>query len=576
MNFHKVVLDGSPDVKLQAIAACKFYFDETSPIIDQTVGKIPLKFHQLAAIYQMRLLENTTFTVGKYKIKHNIGILRLNVGSGKSFMILEHVFSTNPTINNLVTYSGNGLSISTTRDVVDINILIVPHNIYLNWINYLNVFVNEGTYESIGSVKNIQTLYFAQKLPKTTERTDLYKLNFDLLKPTTRILLIKSTMLKFLGIDGHISRLIVDEADSITISSNFFISAEFTWLISGTFQVCGKNIYHTWLRTVINNANALFHPLTVNKNKDSITSCCLPCILSDPEISKLAFNIPDIITHSYFYLKPIYIFEKFFTETQADMLKQGAYAELADSLGINIYTFTDVINAIKTKLSDQLIKAKQENRSVAIESISTQIESLEQKINENTCPICMEIPESSFLLTCCTQLICTICLFKSIKEYFTCPICRADIKQTFDAYKNKNNNVNLDLFVPTIQKLINELINKPNIRLLLCSPYISVFSNWLDSASETAIFHNFNISWTVLNGNSNVIASKIKKFQEGTIKILCLNTLYACAGMNLQFATDVIMSDHLTTEDQNQFIGRAQRPGRTEPLNVHFIKMAPN
>ena len=60
-------------------------------------------------------------------------------------------------------------------------------------------------------------------------------------------------------------------------------------------------------------------------------------------------------------------------------------------------------------------------------------------------------------------------------------------------------------------------------------------------------------------------------FENGSTKVIMLNATNFGAGMNLQMATDVVIYHRFTSEMEEQVIGRAQRLGRTTPLNVHYL-----
>jgi SNF2 family DNA or RNA helicase len=42
-------------------------------------------------------------------------------------------------------------------------------------------------------------------------------------------------------------------------------------------------------------------------------------------------------------------------------------------------------------------------------------------------------------------------------------------------------------------------------------------------------------------------------------------------GLNLECATDILIYHTLNQELERQVIGRAQRPGRSSPLNIHLL-----
>jgi SNF2 family DNA or RNA helicase len=50
-----------------------------------------------------------------------------------------------------------------------------------------------------------------------------------------------------------------------------------------------------------------------------------------------------------------------------------------------------------------------------------------------------------------------------------------------------------------------------------------------------------------------------------------MNTQHFGSGLNLENTTDMVLFHKIDTENEKQVIGRAQRYGRKEPLNVHYL-----
>ena len=100
---------------------------------------------------------------------------------------------------------------------------------------------------------------------------------------------------------------------------------------------------------------------------------------------------------------------------------------------------------------------------------------------------------------------------------------------------------------------------------MLFSNYDRTFENIIKELSDN------DIKYSKLTGSNVVINSIIKRFESGEIKVLMLNALNYGSGLNLQMATDIIIYHELKIELETQVIGRAQRLGRTEPLNVYYL-----
>ena len=61
--------------------------------------------------------------------------------------------------------------------------------------------------------------------------------------------------------------------------------------------------------------------------------------------------------------------------------------------------------------------------------------------------------------------------------------------------------------------------------------------------------------------------------ETGEVKILMLNAEHFGAGLNLQMTTDIIIYHKFRNDNlRTQVIGRAQRPGRSNTLNVKYLK----
>jgi SNF2 family DNA or RNA helicase len=111
-------------------------------------------------------------------------------------------------------------------------------------------------------------------------------------------------------------------------------------------------------------------------------------------------------------------------------------------------------------------------------------------------------------------------------------------------------------------QLLELIRQKPNGKFLVFSRYDNPF------LQITHEIESLNINVKEVKGNKDVIASTLKSFQNGSTKVLLLNSMQAGAGMNITAATDVILLHAMTHEEEKQILGRAYRLGRTEPLSV--------
>lgn len=72
-------------------------------------------------------------------------------------------------------------------------------------------------------------------------------------------------------------------------------------------------------------------------------------------------------------------------------------------------------------------------------------------------------------------------------------------------------------------------------------------------------------------GNEKVIEKSLKDYKEGDTQVLLLNSMIEGAGMNLENTTHLLFMHKTSEKFIEQVMGRAQRYGRKEPLNVIML-----
>ena len=180
----------------------------------------------------------------------------------------------------------------------------------------------------------------------------------------------------------------------------------------------------------------------------------------------------------------------------------------------------------------------------------------------------MDLLDKPIILKC-THSFCGLCIFNCIKNNkSSCPECRADINiddmTAIDNNKSeidKNNNKKL---LSKIDTLIQIIKNKPNGKFLIFSKYENCFIKIIDN-----IILN-NITYAELKGNTSHMMNILNDFKNSKIQCILLNTLHAGSGIDISFATDVIIY-HSMGLYKVQAIGRAQRVGRNEKLYIHNL-----
>lgn len=81
-----------------------------------------------------------------------------------------------------------------------------------------------------------------------------------------------------------------------------------------------------------------------------------------------------------------------------------------------------------------------------------------------------------------------------------------------------------------------------------------------------------NIKAVMLDGgNQKLIEKTLKDYKEGDVQVLLLNSMIEGAGMNLENTTHLLFMHKTEEKFIEQVMGRAQRFGRTTPLNVIML-----
>ena len=242
-----------------------------------------------------------------------------------------------------------------------------------------------------------------------------------------------------------------------------------------------------------------------------------------------------------------------------------------------------------------LIDSIQKNWNKIIE-IQTKIDFIMERISENDCPICLEDMSSikKIVFKCCQNVFCIDCTRELCLVANKCPKCRHEIDEELilvldtdlqkqlekDLEKEKqlkleHDEIKLDHQVDKIYKdkneafcdIIQKIITQPIYNLLIFSDFEGTFGYIRKYLQEK------NISFDELDGSIHDIDEKIHKYKNTRGRngngILMIDSLHYGAGLNLENTTDIIMV-HMTKRKQ-QIIGRAQRIGRTQSLNVYEI-----
>lgn len=555
---------------------------------------------------------------GKYKLKTNIGIIGDIVGYGKTLTALSIIAANNLNdihinkekekyYNNNENYSYFGYTCENNNIIYDDNniisstLVIVPRGpVFVQWEKTIK---NNTTLKYLA----IDNLNFIKKhLPSLNSQRDnikeiiefFNKYDVVLIKNTTLDVLFNYYFINYsnLEVNNHIpfikkwKRIMIDEAHDI-INKIPLLYYNQLWLISATYQAISYDIIRT-SSSLLFNLREIFLPNNINL---MLIKCSQPFV-------KKSFKIP--IPDEQFYLcklsLQIDIIKNFISKNVLDKINANDLSGAIKDIGCKNDTQINIIEIVSREINREILNKEKEyqyvsnldihleSKNIRLKNIETELikqknklNDLKNRINElsnKMCAICMDNIECPIMLKC-THAYCCKCLFSYLntnKNNPICPECRTNISlNDITAIVDKNDiidNNNIignkpDLFSGKLNKeetLLEIIKNKPNGKFLIFSKYDNNFINIIK------LLESNNITSSELKGSTNHMMNILNEFKIGNIKIILLNSQYAGSGIDISFATDVIIFHSLGLNKQ-QAIGRAQRVGRTEKLFIHNL-----
>ena len=618
-----------------SIVSPKIINEETKRTTQPEHIETKLKEHQLAMIYEMRNLETPTrknLQTGQnsngqnsngqnsngqnesfnYSFETKFGCLCDKVGSGKSLTILGLIASKSklsPSRSVNSNFSGLVSIYQQNNETLPFNVLVVPHGILNQWVSYI---VND-TYLKYKIVKNKKTM--EQCIDDINIYYDNPETKYNLVD-CDLYLVSSSYYNKFAPIfqRGTISRLIVDEVDSINIKAAVKIDAEFTWFISSSKRILenpmGEPRYEPYTYTGWNGQSyTIQRRFLVNKVPHTgYFRNILSSLYESPITNRIYLKSNDEFVEKSFLL-PEYktiiikckntnnhnVLNGIIDPETMNMINAGDVKGAMENMGCKVKSQENLITFVTKKLEIQLEDKQKELeyksqisysteqvKIQAIEKIQQQIQELGRKIEcikkriteNNHCPICADDITNKVIVSCCNNPFCFECISLSLNHKSSCPMCRQTIgpkdiiaiNDSMDieiADENQDLDENRDKF-ENFKKYYNKLLKQGNKKLLVFSKYEASFYEIKEYLTSV------NSKFSELKGATGRITNIVNKYKSTNdgIDVLLLNAQYFGSGLNLENTTDIFLYHNMGGPMTNQVIGRAQRPGRTCPLNI--------
>ena len=587
--------------------------------------KKTLKPHQLACLYKAIYMENVGSITyrnrdAKIKISTNIGIIGDIVGYGKTLTALS-IIAHNPlekihtnTVKvhsfhsakayNYFTAETENLSLPNLDTMINSTLIIVPRGpVYVQWEKTLK----ESTDLKYIAIEDLN--YIKKNIPQLNN-TNGHREIIDYFNQFDVVLIKNTTLDRLLDYYNYPvrysnnfiynwKRIMIDECHDIINKIEIF-NYMFIWLISGTyFNMCHK---------ISSSSYSQYYNIKDILREDYINYILVKC---NKDFVKESFKIPPIIEHYHLckmskYLK---IIKKYINSSILDKINANDISGAIKDLGGKNETEEGMATLICADMNKNLsnkhrereyivsLDILEENKANRLKTIDSEIASIEGKIkdlteriteiNNKICSICLDNVTQPIILEC-THIFCGGCLFKFLNANTLgaitkkCPDCRAEIKSTENLtaiVSRKNaaagaadtvaNEIATDTskigkgILNKEETLLEILKNKPEGKFIVFSR-VDVFTNIIK------LLVSNGITFAELKGNTSHMMNVLKDFKNGIINVILLTTQYAGYGIDINYATDVIIF-HSMPVDKQQAIGRAQRVGRTNNLIVHNL-----
>lgn len=278
---------------------------------------------------------------------------------------------------------------------------------------------------------------------------------------------------------------------------------------------------------------------------------------------------------------------------------------------------------------ERFISDQSEEYTYKVEQDGLALERVIDNVKEGECQIC-RLPlegEGVFIIRCCGLIVCDVCGIKGnqLKHnggknkgiYGTCANCRAHIDPRCDLVfldpgfdiESIISEKEKDIVVEEIEQEIvditvkeiknpklkalseiivgaipeNQIVVNNNIPKLLrgkisipqsddIEKKILVFANYNETLGHIEdLLVDMNVKFLKLGGTYKEKAETVEKFKTYG-QILLVNSQQNCAGLNIQFCTDIVLFHRINDENiTGQVVGRGQRLGRSHNLKLHYL-----
>ena len=389
------------------------------------------------------------------------------------------------------------------------SIIIVPPNIYAPWRQSIElIFKNQPNRVYFSSsYADVMDIY------GNPQRVNAYKV----------ILLQDSLAEAYLKVlnDNNISvcRVIVDEIDIMDKFVCSSVSTKFVWLMSASYK-----------------DQTRLGPYHIGNHRNVVCKC-------DDEFVKKSLNLPPPLTRLIKCVdNHIQLFNDILTAPQMKALHAGDHNIIHRIMNKSGFVSPQGYKDAAAHYADYLYK-----KSDILEEMDEQLKKMPIKVDDGG----VSEKERNILIHKINDLT-------RIRK--SANILKARVQNPLDIdslnYKEKY----------LQDELLSAILADKKSKWLVFNDNSNVLIKYQES------LHVKGIKCEMLDGgNQRLIEKTLANYKEGDVQVLLLNSMIEGAGMNLENTTHLLFMHKTEEKFIGQVVGRAQRYGRTTPLNIIML-----
>lgn len=579
--------------------------DETGPLApdpERSIG-LSLKPHQRRALHRCREMEELELHApndgpGVF-MRTTIGVYADMVGSGKSHVMLalitgdKGVTRLNQT-NRLQTFAEGRIQLSEVDYLrpIKTSLIVIPHTLATQWESYAQPLAHGGM-----KVLVVSRMRGVDRLAACDVA------EYDVVIVTSSFYDNIAQLFTYRGV--KLRRVIIDEADTIAISSLILVKSCFTWFVTASYGnlifPMGNVRYEMLLRQNVSTARGVTHQGFIRTmfmglhNTMSRAHMKRIFVRNSDEFVERSMNnrivshmmVPSLTPHSIRVLTGVV------DRIVLECLNAGDIASAIEQIAPeNRHTGQNVVALMAASYVDRVegLERRIEGATRAghveeVNSLSALVVDLRHKIacmrtrllDDDICCICLETTGINAVVPCCATKMCLECVARWVLQRSSCVLCRRPLTfsdlhmiEPTEPVQSSRDRVVPDRDVCGVHN--NKMQNLEVIMRLHTGSKSLIYSSHGKSFEEICVcLSRLGKTYDYIRGGHKQISNTIEAYKDDRIDVLLINANHYGSGLNLENTTDILMFHALNTEIEKQVVGRAQRMGRTTGLRVWHL-----